>query len=56
MRMNMQQLLATILFFIVFIQLFLALSLYLGVTLYAYFKKGQERSHEKTPTQKEKTP
>ncbi len=37
------QILATILFFIVFIQLFIVLSVYLGVTLYNYFKKEKSQ-------------
>lgn len=35
------QALATILFFIVFIQLFIALTLYIWVTIYNYVKKGR---------------
>jgi hypothetical protein len=41
----MTQTLASILFFVVFIELFIALSIYLGVTLYRFFKNGQPKDH-----------
>ena len=41
------QALATILFFIVFIQLFVALSLYLVVTIRSFFKEGKKNDQEK---------
>jgi hypothetical protein len=42
----MMQLLATILFFIVFIQLFVSLSLYLFVTIRNFIKEGEMNGHE----------
>jgi uncharacterized membrane protein (DUF373 family) len=39
------QILATALFFIVFIEIFVTLSIYLSVTVFAYIKKQRKEKH-----------
>lgn len=46
----MPQLLATILFFIVFIELFLALTVYLIITFYNYFVHEKEKEKDRGDT------